>query len=96
MPVKGVCELSDLKLDFPIVAKMILEKNAFMSYLQMVQSMSIRIVHMMYPVSNAVLKGTKKETEESLRMKFKDGYPDVSVMWRVPEGRIGICVEKID
>lgn len=51
---------------------------------------------MMYPVSNAVLKGAKKETEESLRMKFKDGYPDVSVMWRVPEGRIGICVEKID
>ena len=73
-----------------------LEKNAFMSYLQMVQSMSIRIVHMMYPVSNAVLKGAKKETEESLRIKFKDGYPDVSVMWRVPEGRIGICVEKID
>lgn len=27
MPVKGVCELSDLKLDFPIVAKMILDVN---------------------------------------------------------------------
>lgn len=73
-----------------------LEKSAFMSYLQMVQSMSIRIIHMMYPVSNAVLKGASKETEENLRIRFKEGYPDVSVMWRVPEGRIGICVEKID
>lgn len=27
MPVKGVCELSDLKLDFPIAAKMILDVN---------------------------------------------------------------------
>lgn len=72
-----------------------LEKSAFMSYLQLVQSMSIRIVHMMYPVSKAVLKGASKESEESLQLKFKDGYPDVSVMWRVPEGRIGICVEKI-
>lgn len=72
-----------------------LEKSAFMSYLQLVQSMAIRIVHMMYPVSQAVLKGASKETEENLRIRFKDGYPDVSVMWRVPEGRIGICVEKL-
>lgn len=27
MPVKGVCELSDLKFDFPIMAKMILDVN---------------------------------------------------------------------
>lgn len=71
------------------------EKTAFLSYLQLIQSMSIRVVHMLYPESEAVLSGSSKESEVSLRDRFKNGYPDVSVLWRVPEGRIGMCVEKV-
>lgn len=73
-----------------------MEKNALLSYIQMVQSFSIRIVNMIYPELEAVIVKGAKETEENLRERFKDGYPEVSIMWRVSEGRIGLCIEKHD
>lgn len=73
-----------------------MEKNALLSYMQMVQSFSMRMVNIIHPELEAVIVKGTRETEENMRERFKDGYPEVSIMWRVPEGRIGICIEKHD
>lgn len=71
-----------------------IERTALLSYLQLIQGMSINIVHLIYPDANASISKTEKETAEGMRTRFTTGYPDVSLLWRTPEGRIGMCIEK--
>ncbi|MDO4204369.1 MAG: hemerythrin domain-containing protein [Selenomonadaceae bacterium] len=71
-----------------------IERTALLSYLQLIQAMSINIVHILYPESDAVIKKSEKETAEGLREKFVNGYPDISLLWKTSEGCIGICIEK--
>ncbi len=71
-----------------------IERTALLSYLQLIQTMAINIVHLLYPDSEATIKRSEKETAEGLRDKFKNWYPDISLLWRTTDGCIGMCIEK--
>lgn len=72
-----------------------MDKTALVSFMQIGQSIAQRIVSMIEPNIGFKLIGRKNIQYYQLQNQFSQRLPDISVLWQLPEGKFGVCIEKI-
>lgn len=72
-----------------------MDKAALVSFMQIGQSIAQKIVHMIEPDVAFKLSSKRNIQHYQLQNQFAQRMPDISVLWQLPDGKFGICIEKI-
>lgn len=67
---------------------------AFMAYVEIAQMTADRMLRHLYGAKEVQLTAHHGATGADIAERFKDGFPALSLLWRLKNGLLGMCIEK--
>ena len=99
--IYDVIMFAEKKVILFMVSKMLgkdvsaLDSTAFISYIELARTCAHQALNLTEPGGKFTFVSHKALKDYELTERFKAGFPDVSVLWKIKEGALGLCVEKL-
>lgn len=68
----------------------------FMTFVELSRMMADRLLRHLYAVKQPQLKAHRGMAAPDLAKRFKDGFPELSLLWRLKDGVFGLCLTQTD
>lgn len=72
-----------------------LDRASFGAYVELSRSCAHQALKFILPERQFAFYQHRAVRDYELAERFKAGFPDVSVLWSIGEGKLGLCVEKL-
>lgn len=73
----------------------VLDKATFGAYVELARSCAHQALKFIEPEGQFLFHQHRALKDYELAERFKSGFPNISIMWNIAEGKIGLCVEKL-
>lgn len=74
----------------------ILDSASFSAYVELARSCAHQALKFVDPERKYAFFQHRAIKDYELAERFKSGFPDVSVLWKIKEGKLGFCIEKFE